>query len=449
VGAANRLATAARTRVTRLRDEWTKVSHNAVDTASVVERLRERFLLHSEAPLPPEVPVAYVHANIAAGRLVNSVDEFLATRPPVRGWLTRPGRHSLRESTVRSLCYADPIPKCLTNDEYESEPYAYVRLRNARVHVRWGLVQVRPGLFLDESVHATRWLRDRLSHLSRDPVLGGGDMPMINGSGDVDHAITAEPARVLRGRHLLLNHWAAHNYGHFVMDCLPGPFVFRDQLAAGRMSLLARPLNDWQRRLLERLEIPAKAIEEVEDDVVAVEELIFPMSLTCCYTPNPGPLHRGLFRALAARPSPSAPSRIYVSRATRQGSRVMTNEAELCAELTARGFVPVDPGQLDIDQQAETFSRAEIIVGALGAGLTNIGFAPPGCAVIEILPDAVAETWIAHLSHVLGHRFVYIVAKAVDAKDTLWAGRPRTDVEFDYETPLPQTIAAVDEFLAS
>lgn len=388
------------------------------------------------------VPVSLIASDAAAPTVV-SRERFLHVDPPVRVQLGERTEHLLRDTVVRDLCHGEA--PCLERDRYWSEPYTFVRLRDARVHVRWGLVQDRPGRFLEESVHATRWLNPLLSELPRYPTVGGGSLPEVTRYRGIERARTRAPRLRLRAPHLVLGHWSAHNYGHFIMDCLPGAFAFRDELRAGALSLIARPLVDWQRGLLARLGIPSRAVVEVEDEVAFADDLIFPLSLGCGYTVNPGPLHRDMFRALAAEPADSAPARIYVSRATRVGSRVMVNEDALAAGLAARGFTTVDPGTLSVDEQAELFARARVIVGALGAGLTNIGYAPAGCAVIEILPEAVTETWIAHLSRVLGHRFVFIIAKTVRTRSTSWS--ERTDVEFDYETPVDATFAAIDQLI--
>lgn len=348
--------------------------------------------------------------------------------------------HPLADTVVRELCHGALLP----HDRYVSEPLSLMHVPNARVHVRWGFVQVAPARFLEDSVHASRWFNPRLSGLPRDPVSATGKLPFVVARGEHDRCDTAPPRRTLAGAHLLLGHWAAHNYGHFFMDCLPAVFQLRDRLRSGELALLARPLARFQREVLARLGV-LSALREVDEDVVSVEQLLFPNALTCGYMTNPSSLHRALFEALALRGD--GPERIYVSRAKRTGSRAMVNEAELVRELDARGFVAIDPGEHSIEEQARRFSRARIIVGALGAGLTNIGYAPAGCAVVEVLPDRVTETWTAHLCQVLGHRFVYVIAPVHKTNEVVVAGRARDDMAFDYETPLVPTLAAVDALL--
>ncbi len=350
--------------------------------------------------------------------------------------------HALEGTVVRELCHGALLP----HDRYVSEPLSLMHVSNARVHVRWGFVQVEPARFLEESVHASRWFSPRLSELPRDPIPATGKLPGVVARGERDLCDPAPPRRTLHGAHLLLGHWAAHNYGHFFMDCLPAVFQLRDRLRRGDLSLLARPLAKWQREVLARMGV-LSALREVEDDVVSVERLLFPNALTCCYMTNPSSLHRAMFEALSL--AGEGPERIYVSRAGRAGSRAMVNEAELVRALESRGFVAIEPGELSIEEQARRFSRARILVGALGAGLTNIGYAPAGCAVVEVLPERVTETWTAHFCKVLGHRFVHVIAPVHKTNEVVVAGRARDDMAFEYETPLAPTLAAVDALLTA
>jgi capsular polysaccharide biosynthesis protein len=351
--------------------------------------------------------------------------------------------HDLRDSILRAHSYGHtPL---LSHERYTSTPLTYVHIGNARVDLPWGLVQVEPAKFLAESVHATTWFSKRLSGLPADPVSAEGRLPYIAARGDVDIARKRQPKRRLRGTYLQLGHWAAHNYGHFVMDCLAGVFGLREGLRAGRLKLLSRPLMSWQRELLTRLGVPPAL--EVQDQVVAVEKLVFPLALTCCYMSNPSLLHRDMFTCLSARRDHSAPKRIYISRASRRTSRVMVNEANLLAALSERGFRQIDPGQLSVHEQARVFSNADLIVSPLGAGLTNIGFAPAGCVIVEIMPAALVETWSAHLSQVLGHRFIYVIAPVSHTVETLVAGQARGDLQLHYEAPIDQTLEAIDSVI--
>jgi len=60
------------------------------------------------------------------------------------------------------------------------------------------------------------------------------------------------------------------------------------------------------------------------------------------------------------------------------------NESEIETALASRGFRTVVLSEMSFEAQVRSFSRARLIVAGHGAGLTNLLFAPPGAAVVEI-----------------------------------------------------------------
>ncbi len=74
-------------------------------------------------------------------------------------------------------------------------------------------------------------------------------------------------------------------------------------------------------------------------------------------------------------------------------SRQMSNAAEVEELLLELGFEIVEPETLTLQEQVCLFSKAELIVGAGGAALGNIVFAPEGCHVV------VLSTWSPYTIH--------------------------------------------------
>ena len=77
------------------------------------------------------------------------------------------------------------------------------------------------------------------------------------------------------------------------------------------------------------------------------------------------------------------PKRIVVSRGS-STTRRWLNEDECMEFLNSLGFKLIDPSKMSLIEQINTFSRAEVILGPHGAGLTNLMFSCPGTKVIEI-----------------------------------------------------------------
>jgi len=98
--------------------------------------------------------------------------------------------------------------------------------------------------------------------------------------------------------------------------------------------------------------------------------------------------------------------RYYVSRASSQKRRVL-NEQEVVRCLKQYGFDAIQAGEFSFKEQVRRFGRAEWIVGAHGAGLTNMIFSP-SCSVVELFPGA-PFTHYRWLSESLGHDYHNIV----------------------------------------
>jgi hypothetical protein len=120
---------------------------------------------------------------------------------------------------------------------------------------------------------------------------------------------------------------------------------------------------------------------------------------------------RQLAEARGTRPQ-NAGLRIYVTRRTAATRRVV-NEAEVIAWLGARGFRAVDLGSMPFDEQLSLASRASIVVGPHGAGLTHVLFAAPGCLVAEFIEPSYVFPCFYWLAGVSAHRYRYLVAETV------------------------------------
>lgn len=73
--------------------------------------------------------------------------------------------------------------------------------------------------------------------------------------------------------------------------------------------------------------------------------------------------------------------------------RILVNQDELGARVAARGFRPIDPWELTLEQQIAEFSGAEEVIGVAGAAMTNIVFCRPGMRVVMLAPPQFADTF--------------------------------------------------------
>ena len=98
--------------------------------------------------------------------------------------------------------------------------------------------------------------------------------------------------------------------------------------------------------------------------------------------------------------------KLYIPRLSK---RVVLNEKDLLGLL--EGFEVFDPGQHSFAKQIKMFSEAEMIVGAHGAGLTNLLFAPEGCRVLELFPGMGGTPAYFCLANALNHDYDLIMAE--------------------------------------
>ncbi|WP_370159007.1 glycosyltransferase family 61 protein [Salipiger bermudensis] len=100
------------------------------------------------------------------------------------------------------------------------------------------------------------------------------------------------------------------------------------------------------------------------------------------------------------RPADGRGRKIYISRAEAPLRRIL-NESEVMAILAPFGFEKVVSENLSYKEQVALFSETDFIIGAHGAGLTNMLFCSPGFSVIELLNQYFTRVYWS-LSQALG-----------------------------------------------
>lgn len=113
---------------------------------------------------------------------------------------------------------------------------------------------------------------------------------------------------------------------------------------------------------------------------------------------------------IAERLRPEAPSgsrRLFVLRgANAANGRQFRNQDKVSALAQAYGFELVDPAGLDLVQQAALFSTAGVLLGAHGAGLTNLIFrAGAPCHIIELFSPTMGSPQYYMLARELGFTY--------------------------------------------
>ena len=235
-----------------------------------------------------------------------------------------------------------------------------------------------------------------------------------------------------------------HNYGHFLIDCLPALLAAEQAGALASHPPVAPPLLRWQAELLSLLGVTPAVIDA---PVTRLGEAVFATPMDhFLHAPGP-PLDAVRARILAAAAitdDPSAPKRLYISRL---GSlkRVLVNEAELEAALEARGFAIVRPEILSIRDQIALFHRAETIVAPAGAALANVLFCAPGVTLIEIQPSNFTGVWVRNIALLAGVDWRgFFAPSPLSETEIVMEGELRPASEFSWRLDLPGFLAFLD-----
>jgi capsular polysaccharide biosynthesis protein len=227
-------------------------------------------------------------------------------------------------------------------------------------------------------------------------------------------AIRRGRTRRLAGTHIAALAGGETNYYHSMMLSLVRLAAVPDNYLAASASLLVPRGAVAQPEVLALLDLlPSLAVEEIgHDETLLVETLVFPLSV--CGDSTYHPCVGDFFRRVSANVPPGKtrlPRRFYVDRRC-SPVRPLTNEDELIRALAPLGIVPVRPESMSVADQVRLFRNAELILAPHGAGLTNIGYARPGCIVIELLMDAYVNWCYRHLAALMRLRYDCVLGRA-------------------------------------
>lgn len=173
---------------------------------------------------------------------------------------------------------------------------------------------------------------------------------------------------------------------------------------------------DFYKETLEILGVPPKKILTIQKyPHVKAKSLIVPSlpGVICFPTKWSVEFLRRKFMPLIDQVTSESSCRVYISR-NLGSNRRMVNEDEVLELLNKLGFITVYFEKMSMLEKVALMSRAEVVIGVCGAGLTNLVFANPGTKVIEIFaPNYIHFTYYI-LSHHLGLEYYYLVGDRLE-----------------------------------
>ena len=202
------------------------------------------------------------------------------------------------------------------------------------------------------------------------------------------------------------------NYWHFVMDFAPR-LVFTLEGGDPATPLLVGPdFGPQQQGVLDHV-FAARGLKTPR--VIVLPEGIAPVRRALF----PSVLPRAVAVELWDRFLPHTPrkaERLIFARRGNVRQRKLLNEDEIIALAQRRGFEIIDPGAMSFAEQVETFRDAKVVMGAHGAALTNVAFAPKGGALVEFIAG-IEQPFFQQLAEAKQWRRIAIRDESVAASE--------------------------------
>jgi hypothetical protein len=146
-----------------------------------------------------------------------------------------------------------------------------------------------------------------------------------------------------------------------------------------------------------------------------VDQYVYPSPLRDGAVPNPAAcewLRDRMTGAVTDRETDTMPDRLFVSREDARMRRIV-NRSEIEPLLQQRGFEPVRLSDYPVADQVALFAQADCVVGAHGAGLTNILYGTE-LDVVELFPSGDLRGHYHALANVMDHDYHFLTGHPDD-----------------------------------
>ena len=227
------------------------------------------------------------------------------------------------------------------------------------------------------------------------------------------------PLKIIEGRVAVLSGLSGNVYFHWLVDILPRIKILPENgidLDSIDWFLINSTQQPFQQETLEKIGIPRhKIIETDQVSYLQASSLIVPSypASVGWVVPHTINFLRSLFLTDISPPIKTYPPRIYISRNQARYRRLL-NEPEILDYLSQWGFVSVELETLTVQEQANLFSQAEVIIAPHGAGLTNLVFCQPHTVVIELVSPHYLRPYYWQISQQLGLQHYSIQGESLE-----------------------------------
>jgi capsular polysaccharide biosynthesis protein len=172
------------------------------------------------------------------------------------------------------------------------------------------------------------------------------------------------------------------NYFHWLIECLPrlrGIRVYEERTGTDVSLLVPADLPEWIFESLRLVGVPKDRLVPAEAPVYRTSDLVvpsfpLPTATECAW------IRAQVLERAAEDVGVETGTNVYISRAGAT-ERTVRNEDAVVSALSEYGFESYRLEELSVAAQARLFDEADLIVGAHGAGLSNLVFCTDGTAL--------------------------------------------------------------------
>lgn len=222
--------------------------------------------------------------------------------------------------------------------------------------------------------------------------------------------------------HVMLKQTWDGNYGHWLIESLPRLEVVKRVYGLNGFNFVVSANASPEMRkvyidTLVAMGVSAESIIFLPDETWSIPNLIYPTPLTIqpwVKSPFVVQTLEGLGQALNGV-APNGPERLYVSRNNWYNRRLL-NEEPIKELLAARGYIVVHPELYSVSEQITLFSNARLVVGTLGAALTNIVFSRRGVNLLALATERMGDDFYWDLVSLKGGLYTSLHGKATETE---------------------------------
>ena len=215
----------------------------------------------------------------------------------------------------------------------------------------------------------------------------------------------------------LLQGSSGENYFHFMFDILPRIFIAKSFLNLNEIDyFLLNKKIEWQINILKIIGVSSKKIIDAKkfrhidaEKLITVSHPWYNKGYIQNETINlPDWIVSELRKTFLVKSNKPEPNNLnlFIDRSESKyfHCKILNNE-ELTKFLQKKNFEILKPEKISLIEQIQKFNCAKTVIGAHGAGLTNIVFSKEKTNVIEIIPESHPSKKVERLSDILNLKY--------------------------------------------